>query len=133
MPRADSARADEGTAADRTPCRKIVMPRFSRPPRVLFRTLFSASVKEAAICPAPHQPWCEDMMGVHASLLRGRSAAAPSRLSRCARAQPSAESHGWSTGSTRQQQQRQGLRHVGCTGEYDLSGPKHPLVPVSTF
>ena len=69
MPRADSARADEGTAADRTPCRKIVMPRFSRPPRVLFRTLFSASVKEAAICPAPHQPWCEDMMGVHASLL----------------------------------------------------------------
>ena len=127
MPRADSARADAGTAADRTPCRRVAMPRFSRQPREFFRTLFTATVKEAAHLPSAGQSCSEDMMGDHASMLRDRRAAAPTRLTRCARAQPLAESHGWSSGSAREQQRHGDPRHVGAREKYDLSVPNPPL------
>ena len=126
MPRADSARADAGTAADRTPCRRIAMPRFSRQPREFFRTLFTATVKEATHLPSAGQPCSEDMMGDHASMLRDRRAAAQTRLTRCARAQPSAESHGWSSGSAREQQRHGDPRHCGCTGEVRFECTKPP-------
>ena len=81
---------------------------------------------------APRQLCSEDMTGDDASMLHDRRAAAPARLARCASAQPSAESHGSSSGSVRRQQRRRRRFHEGArTGKVRIECTIPPLSDVA--